>query len=58
MGIGSFRSAPETLAQISVSFWQAGKAAQARQVIQTAKSLFPQDALIQATERSIARVAR
>jgi len=58
MGIGAFRSAPETLAQISISFWQAGKAAQARQVIQTARSLFPQDAVIQATEKSLERVAR
>jgi GWxTD domain-containing protein len=58
VGMGAFRSAPETLAQISVSFWQSGKAAQARQVIQTARSLFPQDALIQATEKSLERMPR
>jgi len=52
MGLGAFRSAPESLAQISVSFWQAGNAAQARQVVQTARTLFPQDPLIEATERS------
>jgi GWxTD domain-containing protein len=52
MGLGAFRSAPESLAQISVSFWQAGNTAQARQVIQTARTLFPQDPLLEATERS------
>jgi tetratricopeptide (TPR) repeat protein len=52
MGLSAFRSAPESLAQISVSFWQAGNAAQARQVIQTARTLFPQDPLLDATERS------
>ena len=58
MGLGAFRSAPETLAQISVSFWQSGKATQAREVIQTARSLFPHDPLIEATEKSLQRVSR
>jgi len=58
MGLSAFRSAPETLAQISVSFWQAGKAAQAREVIQTARSLYPQDPLLTATEKSMQRVSR
>ena len=58
MGLNAFRSAPETLAQISVSFWQAGKAAQAREVIQTARSLYPQDRLLTATEKSMQRVSR
>jgi GWxTD domain-containing protein len=58
MGLNAFRSAPETLAQISVSFWEAGKAAEARQVMQTARSLFPQDPLLSATEKSLQRMAR
>jgi tetratricopeptide (TPR) repeat protein len=58
MGLGAFRSAPETLAQISVSFWQAGKAAEARQVMQTARSLYPQDPLLNATEKSLQRMSR
>ena len=55
MGIGAFRSAPETLAQISVSFWQAGNAAEARQVLAAARSLYPQDPLLAATEKSLGR---
>jgi GWxTD domain-containing protein len=58
MGLSAFQSAPESLAQISVSFWQAGKAAQARQVIQTARSLFPQDPMLEATEKSLLRLSR
>ncbi|HKX00256.1 MAG TPA: GWxTD domain-containing protein [Bryobacteraceae bacterium] len=58
MGLNAFRSAPEALAQIGVSLWQAGKAAQARQVIETARSLFPRDALIESTEKSFERLAR
>jgi hypothetical protein len=58
MGSAAFRSAPESLAQISVSFWQAGKTAQARQVIQMARSPFPQHPLLAATEKSLQRVAR
>jgi hypothetical protein len=58
MGLGAFRSAPESLAQIGISFWQSGKATQAREVIQTARSLFPQDPLLRATEKSLQRVAR
>lgn len=58
MGLSAFRSAPETLAQISVSFWQAGKAAQAREVIQTARSLYPQNPLLTATEKGMQRVSR
>jgi GWxTD domain-containing protein len=58
MGLGAFRSAPETLAQISVSFWEAGKAAEALQVIQTARSLYPQDPVLNAAEKSMQRVTR
>ena len=58
MGLSAFRSAPETLAQISVSFWQSGKSAQARQVLQTARTLYPQDPLLTATEKSLQRVSR
>jgi len=58
MGLNAFRSAPETLAQISVSFWQAGKAAAARDVIRTARSLYPQDPLLNATEKSLQRMSR
>jgi len=58
MGLAAFQSAPETLAQIGVSFWEAGKSAQARQVIQTARSLFPQDPLLEATEKSLQRMSR
>jgi GWxTD domain-containing protein len=58
MGLVAFRSAPETLAQISVSFWEAGKPAEARQVIQTARSLYPQDPVLTAAEKSMQRVTR
>jgi hypothetical protein len=58
MEIRAFRSAPESLAQISVSFWQSGKASQAREVMQTTRSLFPQDPLLQATEKSLQPVSR
>jgi hypothetical protein len=56
MGIDTFRTAPESLAQISISLWQAGKATQARQVIQTARSLFPRDPVIASTEKSLQRL--
>jgi tetratricopeptide (TPR) repeat protein len=55
MGLTAFRSAPETLAQISVSFWQAGNPTQARQVLAAARSLYPQDPLLAATEKSLGR---
>jgi len=55
IGIGAFRSAPETLAQISVSFWAAGNATEARQVLETARALFPGNLLLETTEKNIRR---
>jgi len=58
MGMNAFRAAPETLAQISVSFWEAGKAAEARQLMQTARTLYPQDPALSAAEKSFQRLTR
>src|SRR6185295_969168 len=46
LGIDPFKASPETLAQISVSFWQAGKATEAREVLETARSLFPKNPML------------
>jgi hypothetical protein len=51
----SFQAAPETLAQVSVSFWQAGRAADARWVLDTWMKLFPKDPLLAAAARNIAQ---
>jgi len=54
LGMQPFQAAPETLAQLSVSFWQAGRAADARRVLDTGSKLFPKDPLLAAAARNIA----
>lgn len=49
LGITPFKASPETLAQISVSFWRTGDRTQAREVLQTAQSYFPKNPLLEAT---------
>ena len=46
MGIDPFKAAPETLAQISLSFWQTGDRALAGDVLSAANELFPKDPLL------------
>ncbi len=46
MGIDPFKAAPETLAQISLSFWQTGNRALAGDVLSAANELFPKDPLL------------
>jgi tetratricopeptide (TPR) repeat protein len=53
LGIDPFKASAETLAQICVSFWQAGDAAQAREVLETARALFPKNPLLEATEKNL-----
>jgi GWxTD domain-containing protein len=53
LGIDPFKASAETLAQISVSFWQAGDAARAREVLETARALFPKNPLLEATEKNL-----
>ncbi|HXI44344.1 MAG TPA: GWxTD domain-containing protein [Bryobacteraceae bacterium] len=55
LGMQPFQAAPETLAQLSVSFWQAGRAADARRVLEAGSKLFPKDPLLAAAARNIAR---
>ena len=49
----AIKASAETLAQISVSFWQAGDAAHAREVLETARALFPKNSLLEATEKNL-----
>ncbi|HLB90121.1 MAG TPA: hypothetical protein VJK29_20855, partial [Terriglobales bacterium] len=53
LGIDPFKASAETLAQICVSFWQAGDAAQAREVLETARALFPKNPLLEAAEKNL-----
>ncbi len=57
LGMQPFQSAAETLAQLSVSFWQAGRAADARRVLDTGAKLFPKDPLLAAAARNIAKAS-
>jgi GWxTD domain-containing protein len=55
LGMKPFQTAPETLAQLSVSFWQAGRVADAQRVLDAGAKLFPKDPLLAAAARNIAR---
>jgi GWxTD domain-containing protein len=57
-GVTPFQSSAETLAQITVSLWQSGDTATAREVLQTAREYFPQDPVVLAAARSIERGGR
>ncbi|HEY7303771.1 MAG TPA: GWxTD domain-containing protein [Bryobacteraceae bacterium] len=46
-----FQVSPEVMAQIAVSLWDSGDFTQAKTVLKTARSLFPEDALLAATAR-------
>ncbi len=52
LGEVAFASAP-SLAQVSLSYWQTGKRDQARQVLETARSLFPKDPLLLAAAKNM-----
>jgi len=53
LGMDAFKSSPVTLAQISLSFRQAGDAKQARDVIVAAMSYFPDNPVVTATASSL-----
>ncbi|MBZ5724762.1 MAG: GWxTD domain-containing protein [Acidobacteriia bacterium] len=57
-GVTPFKSSAETMAQITVSLWQSGDAATAKEVLRAAQEYFPQDPLVLAAARSIERNAR
>ena len=49
LGITPFKASPETLAQISLSFWRTGERDQARELLQTAQSYFPKNPVLAET---------
>jgi tetratricopeptide (TPR) repeat protein len=53
LGITPFKASAETLAQISVSFWQTGDRGQAREVLQAAQDYFPKNPLLAATASNL-----
>lgn len=57
LGITPFSGAPETLAQVALSFWETGNAEDAKQVLYAAKSYFPKDDLLVAAAKKIGEPA-
>lgn len=53
LGLTAFQSSPQSLAQITMSYWQSGNQAQAREVLAAAKSQYPDNAMILAMGRVV-----
>jgi hypothetical protein len=57
LGITAFSGAPETLAQVALSFWETGNPEDAKQVLYAGKSYFPKDELLGAAAKKIGEPA-
>jgi GWxTD domain-containing protein len=57
LGIDPFKSSPESLVQISLSFRNTGNPGQARDVIEAAKGYFPNNSLLVAAETTLRKSA-
>src|SRR5581483_691081 len=55
LGITAFRDSPQTMAAISLSILQTGQKAEARKVMTTARTWFPDDATLQSAARQLDR---
>ena len=53
LGLTPFQSSAESLAQISMSFWDQGQAARAREVLQSAQAAFPDNPLVTAVAKTV-----
>jgi GWxTD domain-containing protein len=53
LGTPAFQSAPEPLAQVALSYWSLGDASAARRVLDSARKLFPADALLPVVAKRI-----
>jgi GWxTD domain-containing protein len=58
LGITPFKNSPEALAQISLSFWQTGDKGQARDILEAARSYFPDNALLASTAAGLQATKR
>jgi tetratricopeptide (TPR) repeat protein len=52
-----FAVSPEVLAQIALSLWDSGDQNQARTVLKSARGLFPQDAMLAATDKLLSQAS-
>ncbi len=55
LGIAALSSAPETVAQVALSFWETGDSDAAHRILKAAESRFPKNALLVAAARKIAQ---
>jgi hypothetical protein len=57
VGIKPFEGSAESLAQISLSFARTGDSKQAQEILNTARALFPENAVLVATAKAVSSPA-